>query len=139
MQTPHDPEDRRLEDQMQMDLVEDLLQPLEDMGLLTFNHAPLEGKPRPDEKAKQGRWYKLLRLGTKPGHPDIDIYIGNPARMLIIEIKTMTGHIRKSQSDRHGLLMTLGFDVRFLFADSSADLIQQVRTILRNEYGLNIP
>ncbi|MBN8907275.1 MAG: hypothetical protein J0H99_11755, partial [Rhodospirillales bacterium] len=115
--------------QCQMETIK-YLEFLENRGHLTFNHSPVEGK-RPKHTL-----FKLIKMGMKIGHPDLDIYIGHPPRMLILEFKTMTGVISKAQQKRANLLGALGFDHRFIIAESSSDCVNQVARILREDYGI---
>ena len=102
------------------------LNALESLGLLTWNHPPHEGK-RHVAYAK-----KLKSHGTKAGEPDCVIYLKG-GKTIFIELKTMTGTIKKHQLFRHNLLSMMGFPVHVVLAETPHQAVREVDRILKEE------
>lgn len=111
-----------LEDELQIATV-DYLYGLEARGLLTFSHSPNEGDRTERER------HKLVAMGMRVGHPDIDIYLRG-GHTIFLELKTRTGWVGPKQKVRHALLQVLGFDVHLIKAATPAHCISQITTIL---------
>jgi hypothetical protein len=86
-------------------------------SIINVLHYALHGKPVVMEHfpaggyglspAAQGR---LKRLGLVAGFPDL-VFMWEPSRVLLIEIKTRKGRLSEAQERMHALLASIGFRV----------------------------
>lgn len=102
---------------------------LEQRGLLTANHSAYEGERSEAERMK------LASMGTKSGHPDLDVHLSG-GRTAFFELKTKVGWVFPKQKNRHAVLRALGHKVYIIKARTPGDCINQIATILREQYDI---
>jgi hypothetical protein len=88
-------------------------------------HAADQNKGR--RSKAEGSRRKLA--GMAAGEPDLRIYLDG-ARLILIELKTRDGKLKKSQEVRIPLLKELGFSVHIVYGKSPVDGVNQVLAII---------
>lgn len=74
-------------------------------------------------------------LGMAAGEPDLRIYLPG-GRLVLVELKKRNGKVSAAQKERHADLVSLGFAVHTLRADTPANAVGQMVDIL-SIYGVS--
>lgn len=72
---------------------------------------------------------KRKLAGMAAGEPDIRVYLPGP-HLVLVEMKRFDGSVSAAQASRHIKLVSLGYEVRVLFARTPASAVLQIADIM---------